>query len=261
MSTICKLCKEKKDLKSSHLIPKLLYRYLRKKQGNNENLNGLLILDSKNNKIDVTQRQWQKHIFCHDCEILLSKNETKFARILRDINDIEKKELKKTSYITDYEKVKGVMSFDEFKQTLEAGYFNKENVETLKYFSASFLLRQLYVIEHNLAKEDMKMLEDYILGQGEGNFNLFVNLNIEKDFLTFCSSIPLDKQDDFKHYNFIVPNVWFHLIFDRDASLGKPNVMITPSDFYKNEIIIGLLSKFYEDVRISKKAEKAMASE
>ncbi|WP_347990050.1 hypothetical protein [Methylomonas sp. AM2-LC] len=107
----CKLCKETKELKDSHVIPKLIYRYMRKHQDTTNNLNGLLTLDSKKKQIDVTQRQWQDKLFCEDCELLLSKNETKFARILHDINLMKKEELAKEYYSTD-----DAQLFEEFKR-------------------------------------------------------------------------------------------------------------------------------------------------
>lgn len=268
MVGICRLCKESKELKESHVIPKLIYRYMRRHQDGTNNLNGLLVLDSKQNKIDVTQRQWKSFLFCGDCESVLSKNETKFARILHDINRLDKDEVKKTSYCTDHYSVFSELkkspvniSFDILKQALESGYFNEKNTETLKYFAASFLLRQLYIIEHKLGEKEVEMLESYILGKGDGNFSLIVNLNAGEDFWAFCSSLTLDHQDDFKHYNFVVPNIWFHLIFDTNNKMGVQKVLIQPDDFKKSNVIVNLLSRFYKDVQVSKKAELAIAKQ
>ena len=268
MPNSCRLCKETKELKDSHVIPKLIYRYMRRHQDDTHNLNGLLVLDSKKNKIDVTQRQWKSFLFCSECELVLSKNETKFARILHDVNRLDKDEVKKNGYSTDHDslflelkKSQGNISFDIFKQALELGYFNENNTETLKYFAASFVLRQLYIIEHRLGKKEIEMLENYILGQGDGNFSLIVNLNTGEDFWVFCSSLTIDQLDDFKHYNFVVPNMWFHLIFDTNNTMGIPKVLIQPDDFKKNNVIINLLSRFYKGVQVSKKAELAIAKQ
>ncbi|PMG47497.1 hypothetical protein BCU90_11710 [Vibrio lentus] len=264
----CRLCKETKELKGSHVIPKLIYRYMRRHQDDTHNLNGLLVLDSEKNKIDVTQRQWKSFLFCNDCEILLSKNETKFARILCDINSLDKDEIKKTSYSTDHDslflelkKSKCKINFDMFKKVLESGYFNEDNAETLKYFAASFVLRQLYIIDHNLGGKEIEMLESYIFGKAVGNFSLIVNLNAGEDFWAFCSSLTIDQLDDFKHYNFVVPNIWFHLIFDINNTMGIPKVLIQPDDFKNNDVIVNLLSQFYKDAQVSKKAELAISKQ
>ncbi|WP_347990049.1 hypothetical protein [Methylomonas sp. AM2-LC] len=102
------------------------------------------------------------------------------------------------------------------------------------------------------------MLEHYLLGRCKGDFNLIVNLNYGQEFKAFCSSLPIDKLDDFKHYNFIVPEMWFHLIFDKNNKLGPCKVMIQPDDFLKNKVIFQLLSTPYIGASTTKKAKKAL---
>lgn len=204
-------------------------------------------------------------MFCKECEEILSKNETKFARILHDINAMKKAELKNEFYFSDdaqlfeeLRKEKSDVSYSEYKQIKDLGYFNDEKAETLKYFSASYVLRQLYLIENLLGQEEVSMLEHYLLGRCKGDFSLIVNLNYGQEFKAFCSSLPIDKLDDFKHYNFLVPEMWFHLIFDKKNKLGFSKVMIQPDDFRKNKVIFQLLSPSYIGASTTKKAKQAL---
>jgi hypothetical protein len=90
MVSNCKLCKKEAELANSHVIPKFLYRYMRKHQDKTNSINGLPCTNNKGDKLDVSQRQWKKKLFCHECEKLLSKNETKMAKIFHDINSKER---------------------------------------------------------------------------------------------------------------------------------------------------------------------------
>lgn len=264
MKENCKLCKKEKELKNSHVIPKLLYRYMRRYQDRTKNLNGLLVLNTKKGKVDVTQRQWKEKLFCENCEEILSKNETKFARILHEINNFSKNEVSEIAYSTDFKKISEEalklnpnISLDDLKKVMDSGYLDEEKVETLKYFSASCVLRQLYIIDNSLGKSEVTKLERYLLGQGDGEFNLVVDINTGDNFKAFCSSIPLDNVNDFKHYNFIVPEMWFHLIFDTNKELGDFSVIVKSNNFFENRYIIESLKELYKDAGKTKKAQKA----
>jgi hypothetical protein len=105
MVSNCKLCKKKTELANSHVMPKFLYRYMRKYQDKTNNINGLLCTNNKGDKLDVSQRQWKKKLFCHECEELLSKNETKMAKIFHDINSKDSEERGKIFGMSDLVKI------------------------------------------------------------------------------------------------------------------------------------------------------------
>ena len=261
----CKLCKERKELQDSHVIPKLLYRYMRRYQDATNSLNGLMTLDSKKQIVDITQRQWKDKLFCRECEERLSKNETKFTKILHDINAMERMVLKTVCYTTDFDELsewlrqaQPSINIDEVNQVINQGYFNEEKAETLKYFSASYVLRQLYLIKNTLGQKEVDMLESYLLGSRDGDFNLRVKLNYGQPFKAFSSSLPIDKLIDFKHYNFIVPEMWFHLIFDINDKLGAKKVIIQPDNFLENKDIMQLLCSPYQKATVTKKAKLAL---
>jgi len=254
-----------KALKDSHVIPKLLYRYMRKHQDATNSLNGLLTLDSKKQKIDITQRQWKDKLFCSDCEERLSKNETKFSKILHDINSMEEMERKIVSYRTnrsewleELKRAQPNININMANQVIDQGYFNEEKAETLKYFSASYVLRQLYLIENTLGQKEVDMLENYLLGNKDGNFDLIVKINYGKSFKATCSSLALDRLDDFKHYNFIVPEMWFHLIFYIKNKRDVGKVIIQPSNFLDDKDIMLLLSSPYKKASVTEKAKLAL---
>lgn len=253
----CKLCKKEEKLQDSHVIPNFLYRYMLKcPEVTKNNLNGLLMLDSKKQKVDITQRQWKQKLFCKICEGILSKNETKFSRIFHDIQKMSVTERENAIYTTEYEKLKKSISSsnNEFNKFIQQLYFDNEKAETIKYFAASYLLRQLYLKKHSLGQREIDMLENYLLGKVDGDFNLIVKLNSGQPFKAFCSSLCLDQLEDFKHYNFVVPEMWFHLIF----KLSSRELYIQPDDFLKNEDIKKLLSKPYQNASVTEKANTAL---
>ncbi|HIF5693407.1 TPA: hypothetical protein ACX3DQ_004550 [Vibrio parahaemolyticus] len=258
---VCKLCKnEVNDLQDSHIIPKLLYRFMRRHQDSAKDINGLLSINSEIQKLDVTQRQWKKLIFCKSCEGILSKNETKFARILHDVNSMSLERRSKESFTTN---IKGVpipkgYSLVEIINAYKNNYFDYGVTEDLKYFAASYVLRQIYLIDHQLGDDEISMLEKYILGKGSGDFSLLVALNSGGSFKCVCSSIPVDMKKDFKHYNLILPEMWFHLIFDINKKWREHHVHILPNDFGRNNVLQFLLQSAIGDVVISEKAKKAL---
>lgn len=261
MSEACKLCKKENELQDSHVIPKLIYRYMRRHQDKTMNLNGLLTLDSRKRKIDITQYQWKMKLFCKECELVLSKNETKFARILHDINEISKDKIPDMFYspesLEELKKEKPTF-VSELEELIKNNYFSEEKAFTLKYFAASFVLRQLYIIDNTLGTNEVSLLEDYLLGLGDGKFTLFVKINYGQSFKAFSSTFALDKIDTFKHYNFIVPEMWFHLIFDIQGKLGAEKIVVIPEDFFKDKIIRRLLSQPYQGASLTEKAKNML---
>lgn len=262
MLEICKLCKKENELQNSHVIPKLIYRYMRRHQDKTTNLNGLLTLDNRKEEVDITQRQWKMKLFCKECELLLSKNETKFARILHDINDASKDKILHMFYSPEsIEKLKkeSPALVSELEESVKNNYFNEERVATLKYFSASFVLRQLYIIGNTLGTNEVSLLERYLLGLGDGKFTLMVKINCGQSFKAFSSTFSIDSLDAFKHYNFIVPEMWFHLIFDIQSKLGAEKITVMPEDLLKDKVIMQLLSQPYQKASFTEKAKNMLS--
>lgn len=260
MNRTCKLCKNKNELQESHVIPKLLYRYMRRYQDRIKNLKGLLTIDSRNRKIDITQNQWKNFLFCRSCEQILSKNETKFAKILHQINEIPKKEISNIFYHSEINFIINEITNDnkfstsEINEIIEKNYLDDEKAETLKYFAASFVLRQLYIIDNTLGKKEVKDIEDYLLGKSNGNFSLILKINNTGDFKSVSSTFPIDGLDEFKHYTFLAPEMWFHLIFDIKNHLDKPKIVITTENLLKEPVIKKLFSQAFKNATATQKA-------
>ncbi|GHY44828.1 hypothetical protein FXE31_14105 [Vibrio cholerae] len=257
----CALCKKDvSDLQESHIIPKLLYRYMRRYQDELNNINGLISNVPGSSKLDITQRQWKKLLFCRKCEGILSINETKFARILHDINKKTPQERSAEFFNTNIASMTIPPGVDALSvaKLYRGMYFDFESAEVLKYFSASYVLRQLYLIEHNLGAKEIDMLEKYVLNHGPGNFTLIVYLNKGNTFKSVCSSMAIDSLKDFKHYNFYLPEMWFHLIFDVRKVLDKSHVLIMSKDFEKEYSISLLLKEALKKFTLTDKAKKAL---
>lgn len=265
MLTYCALCKKKAELQSSHIISKFIYRFMRKYQDKINDVNGIITIDAKSKTIDVTQRQWQKKLLCSVCEGHLSKNENQMASLMREINLMDDKSLKSCIY---YSKISTLtshipshLSDSEINNLLSSFNIDKEKADVLKYFAISTLLRHLYVIDNNLDSSLIHKIERYILGESDFCCQLIVKINTGKPPWTmFTSVVFLDQLDKFKHYNFMLPNMWFHIIIDKDECDNEKNneVMVNPCDFFKKESIIKLMRHFHKGNAITDKAESAL---
>ena len=60
---ICKLCKQQRDLLDSHLLPKAVYKHIRRSDGA-----GNKIVAVSHEIVTFTDRQIQDHLLCADCE-------------------------------------------------------------------------------------------------------------------------------------------------------------------------------------------------
>jgi len=69
---ICALCRQERELRCSHIIPKFVYTWLKESSGT-----GFLRFSPNPNQ--RTQDGLKKDFLCGDCEVLLSKFETEFA--------------------------------------------------------------------------------------------------------------------------------------------------------------------------------------
>lgn len=72
MNQICALCEHPKDLMESHLIPKFVFRWLKKTGGEH-----IRRADNPNKRVNDGLKP---KLLCHDCEQKIGKLEDKFAR-------------------------------------------------------------------------------------------------------------------------------------------------------------------------------------
>jgi hypothetical protein len=71
---LCKLCKETKELRDSHFLPKAMYKYLRGSA--NKNPNPVIVARTVTS---ATSTQVRDYAFCADCEDRLNKNGEKWV--------------------------------------------------------------------------------------------------------------------------------------------------------------------------------------
>lgn len=267
MVSKCKLCKKEAPLANSHVIPKFLYRYIRKCQDEKNDINGLFSTDSKGDKLDVTQRQWREKLFCHGCEELLSKNETKMAKIFRKINSSDRKSICGMSnfHKIDKEKIKiehfknkGYHIHDsEIDEVISDAYITNDVINTISYFCISYILRQLYIIKNTLDKNTIRELEKYLLNENNLNLKIVIKINRGDEMKIMGSSLCLDGLEEYKHYQFLIPEIWFHLIIDVKDNFKTEQVLVVPVDFDKDEHVNRFLRDRLKGVELTEKAKKA----
>lgn len=70
---ICKLCRNEKELRKSHVIPRSVFKRALKE------FTYARMLDHKNNKVVNTQDQWATYLLCADCEHQLNISFEKYS--------------------------------------------------------------------------------------------------------------------------------------------------------------------------------------
>lgn len=87
---VCKLCRQGKNLRDSHVVPRAVFRQM---------LGGAhygIMLDSNRNKVIKSQDQWSMHMLCIGCEDKLNKRYEKYSlSVLRGMSKITKIQQKK----------------------------------------------------------------------------------------------------------------------------------------------------------------------
>ncbi|OEC83503.1 hypothetical protein A9D46_10390 [Photobacterium damselae subsp. damselae] len=230
-----------------------------------KDINGLIIIDGEKQTVDVSQRQWKKKLLCGSCEGLLSKNETKMAKWMKKINDMEHRERINCMYSSNFDSIKELLDPKykriEVDQYLSELFINKEKETDIKFFVIGYLLRHLYVIDNTLDKKIIKLLEDHILGVIDYKIKLIIKVNSgEQSCMMFSSVFTVDKMERYKHYNFMLPNMWFHVIFDEDNVNESDEILILPEDFDKDEHIQYLFRHQAENLTVKPKAKQVLDS-
>lgn len=234
---ICKLCEREKELKSSHVIPRFLYRYmLNVTDGYLTQYHSYLNLWQKSN------RQLKKELFCFECEQLLSKNELAFSEIFKQINESSESEKAVFSY--------AVLDDSEINKLEQKGYDQKsidaflksnpiyDKIHILEYFAISYIYRELLNNSYTIPESEKRLLQNYLLNGSTCSFMLHVRLhNSQPSFNLISTATVFDALDDWKHYTFYVPNMQFHValrVGGTPEDMSKTIVM--PSNFFDDDL-------------------------
>ncbi|EIC5076822.1 hypothetical protein K9512_004302 [Vibrio parahaemolyticus] len=231
----CKLCERSEKLQKSHIIPRFLYKFMLKITDNN-----ITQFDSTLNLWQRTNRQLKNELFCFDCEQLLSSNELEFSKIFKDINSSSNKA--EYTYIDVEEGLLRDMDSLGFHRNEVIDLINSspisKNIRILEYFSISYIYRELINNSYNIPSNEIKLLQDYLLGKVNCPIMLHIRLNTsEPSFNMFSTAIVLDCLDDWKHYIFYLPNMQFHIAIRVNGTPeNMSKTIVIPANFYEDEI-------------------------
>lgn len=249
--TQCKLCGDERDLQESHIIPRFLYKYMLKVTDGN-----ITQFDGRINLWQNSNRQLKKKLLCFDCEQLLSKNETQFSDVFKQVNAADDKSQFVYAEL-DSEALDKFVSLGygkaDIENMLKANPL-QEKLSILEYFSISYIYRELLNNSYTIPSSEVEKIKRYLLKKDALPFMLNIRVHDSKpSFNFFTTAIVMDTLDDWKHFVFYIPNMQFHIAL---RVKGTPDEMvktlIIPSDFKKDEIgSINLLRKFQEGSRVA----------
>ncbi|MGB5854909.1 MAG: hypothetical protein WBH20_06590 [Oceanisphaera sp.] len=255
----CKLCKSSGELKKSHIIPKFLYRYLYRYIQKIESGNKPIQFNSELNLLQRSDRQWKEYMFCGECEELLSKNETKFSKIFHDIVSAKSDDRVRFSYsqnididVNELNKSIG-LSAEEIDNFLSGYYFDSEKADVVRYFAISYVIRTIYLSREYVEISDnlISQLESMLYGNNLSSAKVVMTVNTGKDYKAVFSAFCLDSDKRFKHFVFILPEIKMHLILDEELKYDASELLVLPSDLYKEDDIVQLVRSISKNVRRS----------
>jgi hypothetical protein len=217
----CPLCKNDVDiLEDSHILPKQLYKFLHQKKMN------MIQHDKKTDKLIISNKQWKEYLLCGKCEDLFQVKERDFNLFLRKIDQLDSREINKLS-------CRYSDSSNDFKVNLSGGLLEKVDLDTVKYFVLSIMIRQHYLspvdfsddlilrIENYLKNPDQKFPVDMVIFFHSGNH----------EFPAFSAPVILDKIDN-KHISFLCINMFVHITFTDKVKQTFETISCLPEDFY-----------------------------
>lgn len=212
----CGLCRQSvSTLRDSHLLPKSLYRILKKQSDDNSDI----FFSPRKGKWNKTDRQIHKRFLCPSCEDLFSKKgETVVVKeCLRDKSFLIREKL---STIQPLQRYKNEPELFEAKHIDTAEYYLYFALSVFwrasvtkwgKYCGYREALGDNYSenVRLYLLTEEKKYLKDMFL---------FVNVNFDNSPIGACSFPIYDKRGDCHFHQFYIPGVYFKLIVSKKTS-------------------------------------------
>lgn len=217
----CPLCKNDVEfLEHSHILPKQLYKFLHQKKLN------IIQYDKKTNKLIISDRQWKEHLLCGKCEDLFQGKERIFNLFLRKIDQLDISEIKKLDCIY-------IDNRYDLKVNLSGGLLNKANLDTVKYFVLSIMIRQHYVSPVNFSDDLILRIENYLKDPTQ-KFPVDMVISFHSgnyEFPIFCAPVILDQIDN-KYISFLCINMFVHITFTDKVKQTLEIIKCIPEDFY-----------------------------
>jgi hypothetical protein len=100
-----------------------------------------------------------------------------------------------------------------------------------------------------------------LLKEKDLNLKVIIKINSGNDMKIMASSLCLDGLESYKHYNFLIPEIWFHLIIDVKDDFTTEQVLVIPEDFYKDEHVLPFFLNIFKGVELTDKAKKAFSEQ
>lgn len=178
----CRLCDKEKPLEISHIVPKFVFRHLKKTSPT-----GYIRATENPNK--PIQDGIKLSFLCGDCEDLFSKWETLFAnKIFYPYQNNESQEFEYEEWLTKY---LASVSFRVLVYVYEDTGLNYFSPEMLTYVDKAIINLKLYLLgqaEHPKEQRQLLLLLDFLapnsIKDSPENFNSYIGRAIEIDVLT-----------------------------------------------------------------------------
>lgn len=239
----CPLCKNDVDiLEDSHILPKQLYKFLHQKKLN------MIQHDKNTDKLIISDKQWKVHLLCGECEDLFQVKEREFNLFLRKIDKLDSSEIEKLSCrYSDYPNY--------LKANLSNGLLKKVDLDTVKYFVLSIIIRQHYLSPLDFSDDLILRIEKYLKNPTDKfPVDMVIYFHSGKnEFPAFSAPVILDKIDN-KHISFLCINMFVHITFTDKVKQRYETIICAPEDFYMphsqnlpfNQMIKGARKLFQE---------------
>lgn len=219
---LCPLCKnDVETLEDSHILPKQLYKFLRQKKLD------IIQHDKKTDKLIISDKQWKEYLLCGECEDLFQKKEHKFSLFQRAIERLDRSDREKLiCRYSDHP--------NDFKVNFSPNFLKKDNLDTIKYFVLSILIRQHYLSPLKFSDEIIFQIERYLKDPTvKFPVDMVINFHSGKqEFPAFTAPIILDQIDN-KHVSFLAFNMFVHITFTDNKIQRYETISCTPEDFYE----------------------------
>lgn len=234
----CPLCKNKVELlEESHILPKQLYKFLKQQRFD------LIQHDIEKDKLIISDKQWKIYLLCGDCEDLFQKKEQRFSIFQRKISNLKPHQMKNLH-------CRYTEKLNSLKVNLSPEILTKADLDIVKYFVLSILIRIHYLKPLNFSEENILALENYLRYPNKKfpvDMNIYFHTN-EKKFPAFGSPFVLDQLEN-KHISFLAFDLFVYITFV-DSNIPKfETINCTTEDFYNPDKRNLPFNSYIEDAR------------
>lgn len=245
MEGICRLCREKKELAGSHIIPKMFYKHIKERS----ETGGIRLVSDPNKRL---QDGLKLPFLCHDCEQLFSKYEKYFSDNFFQPTKNNSSEIKK--YNTKDDNLRYFILSVAWRCLK---YIYETDKEMLEQFTTEEKLKLESILEHwrdilyNENLKETRIIQMHLIPTKElsifkGSAEKVYN-NVAMDFKTN------DEKNTFKYayeyikvpYFILICTVWGGTSNMKQFLVGK-NILVKDSRLpqWLNRLIISHLQKF-----------------